>query len=221
MGETIKLKASDGFSFSAYVAGPANATKGVMVVQEIFGVNHHIRDMADRFAALGYRVVAPAVFDRAQPNVELGYTPDDIAKGRDYRMKLSDAELMKDIEAAADFMLGKKLGIVGYCFGGTVAWWGATRSSKFAAASAWYGGGIPGTKDERPNCPVQMHFGEKDASIPMTDVDAVRAAQPKVEVYVYAGAQHGFGCDERASYSKPDYDLAQQRTLEFFGRHLG
>ena len=220
MGETIKLTSADGFSFSAYVAGPANATKGVVVMQEIFGVNHHIRDMADRFAAAGYAVVAPAVYDRVQPGFEVGYTQEDIAKGRDVRMKLNDAQLMQDIEAAADHLAGKKLGIVGYCFGGTVAWWGATRTSKFAASSCWYGGGIPGTKNETPRCPVQMHFGEKDASIPMTDVDAVRAAQPKVEVYVYEGAQHGFGCDERGSYSKPDYDLAQQRTLDFFAKHL-
>ncbi|HQT77806.1 MAG: carboxymethylenebutenolidase [Rhodospirillales bacterium 20-64-7] len=221
MGETIQLKSADGFSFSAYVAGPKDAKHGVVVVQEIFGVNHHIRDMADRFAALGYAVVAPALFDRAEKGVELGYTQDDIAKGREYRMKLNDAEVMKDVEAAADYLSGKKLGIVGYCFGGTVAWWGATRTHKFAAASCWYGGGIPGTKDERPNCPVQMHFGEKDASIPMTDVDSVRAAQPNAEIYVYMGAQHGFGCDERGSFSKPDYELAQKRTVEFFGKHLG
>jgi carboxymethylenebutenolidase len=221
MGETIQLKSADGFSFSAYIAGPANATKGVVVVQEIFGVNHHIRSMADRFAAEGYAVVAPAVYDRVQREVELGYTQADIDKGREIRMKLSDADLMKDIEAAAGRLAGKKLGIVGYCFGGTVAWWGATRTTKFLAASCWYGGGIPGTKNETPHCAVQMHFGEKDASIPMTDVDAVRAAQPKVEVYVYEGAQHGFGCDERASYSKPDYELAQKRTLEFFAKHLG
>ena len=221
MGETIKLKAADGFSFSAYVAGPKDATKGIVVIQEIFGVNHHIRDMADRFAALGYAVVAPALFDRAQRGVELGYTQDDIGKGRDLRMKLSDPQVMLDVEAAAAHLSGKKLGIVGYCFGGTVAWWGATRTTKFAASSCWYGGGIPGTKDEKPNCPVQMHFGEKDGSILMSDVDAVRAAQPKVEVNVYMGAQHGFGCDERGSFSKPDYELAQQRTLEFFAKHLG
>ena len=220
MGETIQLKAADGFSFSAYVAGPANATKGIVVVQEIFGVNHHIRDIADRFAALGYAVVAPALFDRAQQGVELGYTQDDIGKGRDIRMKLSDPEVMQDIEASAVYLSGKKLGIVGYCFGGTVAWWGATRTNKFAASSCWYGGGIPGTKNESANCPVQMHFGELDASIPMTDVDAVRAAQAKVEVYVYNGAQHGFGCDERGSYSQPDYELAQQRTVDFFAKHL-
>lgn len=221
MGTTIELKAADGHSFSAYVAGPANATKGVVVIQEIFGLNHHIRDMADRYAAAGYAVVAPALFDRVEKGVELGYTADDIAKGRDYRMKLSDAQVMADVEAAAAHLAGKKLGIVGYCFGGTVAWWGATRSTKFAASSAWYGGGIAGTKDERPNCPAQMHFGEKDASIPMSDVDAIRAAQPKVETFVYMGAQHGFGCNERGSFSKPDYELAQQRTLDFFAKHLG
>jgi len=221
MGETIQLKAADGFGFSAYTAGPKTATRGIVVIQEIFGVNHHIRDMADRFAALGYAVVAPALFDRAQRGVELGYTQDDIGKGRDLRMKLSDPQVMLDVEAAAAHLSGKKLGIVGYCFGGTVAWWGATRTTKFAASSCWYGGGIPGTKDEKPNCPVQMHFGEKDGSILMSDVDAVRAAQPKVEVNVYMGAQHGFGCDERGSFSKPDYELAQQRTLEFFAKHLG
>ena len=221
MGKTIELTASDGHKFAAYVAGPENATKGIVVVQEIFGVNHHIRDMADRFAAQGYAVVAPALFDRTARGVELGYTADDIGKGRDFRMKLNDAQVMLDIEAAADHMKGKKLGIVGYCFGGTVAWWGSTRTTKFAAASGWYGGGVPGTKDERPNCATQLHFGEKDASIPMSDVDAVRAAQPKVDVYVYMGAQHGFGCDERGSFSKPDYELAQKRTLDFFAQHLG
>lgn len=221
MGETVQLKSADGFTFSAYVAGPKDAKKGVVVIQEIFGVNHHIRDMADRFAAEGYAVVAPALFDRVEKGVELGYTQDDIGKGRDYRMKLSDAQVMMDVEAAANHLSGKKLAIVGYCFGGTVAWWGATRTNKFSASSCWYGGGIPGTKDEKPNCPVQMHFGEKDASIPMSDVEAVRAAQPKVEVYVYMGAQHGFGCNERGSYSAPDYELAQRRTLEFFAKSLG
>jgi carboxymethylenebutenolidase len=221
MGQTIQLKASDGFTLDAYVAGPADATKGVVVIQEIFGVNHHIRDMADRFAALGYAVVAPALFDRAEKGIELGYTQADIDAGRGWRMKLNDAQVMLDVEAAAAHLAGKKLGIVGYCFGGTVAWWGATRSGKFAASSCWYGGGIPGTKDEKPNCPVQMHFGEKDASIPMSDVDAVKAAQSKAEVYVYLGAQHGFGCDERGSFSKPDYELAQDRTLELFKKHLG
>jgi carboxymethylenebutenolidase len=220
MGSIVALKAADGFSLAAYTAGWTDAKAGVVVVQEIFGVNRHMRDMADRFAAAGYLAISPAIFDRVERGVELGYTPDDIAKGRDYRMKLTEAKVMEDIEAAAAHLGAKKLGIVGYCFGGTVAWWGATRSSKFAASSCWYGGGIAGTKDEHPRCPVQMHFGEKDVSIPMSDVEAVRMAQPNAESYVYMGAGHGFGCDERGSFSKPDYDLAQRRTLDFFTKHL-
>jgi carboxymethylenebutenolidase len=220
MGNTINLTAADGFILSAYTAGPAGGAKGIVLIQEIFGVNHHIRDMCERFAGQGYAVCAPALFDRVEKGVELGYAQSDIDNGRAYRMKVDDTKVIADVEAAAKHLAGKKLGIVGYCFGGTVAWWGATRSHGFAASSCWYGGGIAGTRDERPSCPVQMHFGEKDASIPMTDVDAIRAAQPKVETYVYMGAQHGFGCDERGSFSKPDYDLAQKRTLEFFARHL-
>lgn len=220
MAGLMTITASDGHKLSAYTAGPEQATKGVVVIQEIFGLNHHIRDMADRFAAAGYAVCAPALFDRVQRGIELGYAQGDIAKGRDYRMKLRDPQIMADVEAAAARLKGARLGIVGYCFGGTVAFWGATRSRSFAAASCWYGGGIAGTKDERANCPLQMHFGETDASIPMSDVDAIRAAQPKAEVYVYAGAGHGFGCDERASFSKKDYDLAHHRTLDFFAKHL-
>ena len=115
------------------------------------------------------------------------------------RMKLDDKQLMLDVEAAAAHLKGKKLGIVGYCFGGTVAWWGATRSHSFAAASCWYGGGIAGTKEEKPNCPVQMHFGELDTHIPMSDVETMRRKQPQAEVHVYPGAGHGFHCDERGS----------------------
>ena len=221
MGNTVTLTAADGFSLAAYTAGAADAKAGLVVVQEIFGVNHHMRDMTDRFAAAGYLAISPALFDRVERGIDLGYTPDDIAKGRDYRMKLSDPQVIADIEAAAAWLGGRKRGIVGYCFGGTVAWWGATRTQKFAASSCWYGGGIAGTKDERPHCPVQMHFGEKDASIPMSDVEAIRMAQPKAESYVYPNAGHGFGCDERGSFSKPDYELAQQRTLDFFSKNLG
>ena len=221
MGSTIELTTPDGHKLLAYVAGPENAAKGLVVVQEIFGVNHHIRNVADRFAAQGFAVCAPALFDRIRKGIELEYTQEDIAKGREYRMKLVDAQVMADVEAAAKHLEGKRRGVVGYCFGGTVAWWGATRSRSFAAACCWYGGGIAGTKHERPNCPVQMHFGETDQSIPITDVEAIRAAQPNAETYVYPGAGHGFGCDERASYNKQAYELAQQRTLEFFARYLG
>ena len=221
MGSTINLKASDGFTLSAYTAGPTGGTKGLVVIQEIFGVNHHMRDMCDRFAAQGYAVCAPALFDRAERGVELGYAQEDIDKGRAYRMKLNDAQVMLDVEAAAAQLAGKKLGIVGYCFGGTVAWWGATRTNKFAASSCWYGGGIAGTKDERPHCPVQMHFGEKDASIPMTDVETIKQKRSSdCEIYVYPDAGHGFHCDERGSFHKDSRDIAWKRTTEFFAKHM-
>ena len=221
MGKAITLTAADGHTLGAWQDGPADAKAGLVVVQEIFGVNNHMRNLCAAFAAAGYAVIAPALFDRAERGVELGYTPDDIARGRDLRGKLPDAGVTADIEAAAAALGSRKIGIVGYCFGGTVAWWGATRSKKFSAASGWYGGGIAGTKTEVPNCPVQLHFGEKDTGIPMSDVEAIRAAQPNVTLYVYDGAQHGFGCDERASYSAVDDRLAQARTLAFFGKHLG
>jgi len=221
MGETITLTASDGHTLSAWQDGPQDASRALVVVQEIFGVNRHIRNVCARFAAQGYRVIAPALFDRVQRGVELGYTADDVATGRALRAKVPEAGPVLDIEAAAALPAGAKRGIVGYCWGGTVAWWGATRTRSFAASSCWYGGGIAATRIETPTCPVQMHFGEKDASIPLSDVELIRAAQPGVEIFVYAGAQHGFGCDERASFSRADAELAQERTLAFFAKHLG
>jgi carboxymethylenebutenolidase len=217
----IELKAADGHTLSAYRAGPEDATRALVVVQEIFGVNHHIRTVCDRFAAEGYLVIAPALFDRAERGAELGYTADDVARGRELRAKVPDAGALADVEAAAAALGARPKGIVGYCWGGTIAWWGATRTRAFRAACGWYGGGIAAARTETPHCPVQLHFGEKDASIPLTDVEAIRAAQPGVEIFVYPGAQHGFGCDERASFSAADAKVAQQRTLAFFAGNLG
>jgi carboxymethylenebutenolidase len=221
MGQNVTLTAADGHALAAWRAGPDDARHGLVLVQEIFGVNHHVRDLCERFASHGYAVVAPALFDRIRPGIELGYTPADIEAGRALRAQVPDAAVMQDIDAAAAALPGLPLGIVGYCWGGSVAWWGATRTRHFRAASCWYGGGIAAARSETPNCPVQMHFGEKDASIPMSDVEAIRAAQPDAEIHVYIGAQHGFGCDERGSFSAPDAATAQQRTLAFFGKHLG
>lgn len=216
----ISLTAADGHRLAAYRAGPQLASRALVVVQEIFGVNHHIRSVCDRFAAEGYAVIAPALFDRVGPGIELGYQAADVAQGRELRGKIQDGLTVLDILAAAGALPASvKRGIVGYCWGGTVTWYGATRTSAFSAASGWYGGGVAAAKDETPRCPVQLHFGETDASIPMTDVAAVRAAQPGVEVHVYGGG-HGFGCDERGSYVEADYRLAQSRTLDFFAKHL-
>ena len=216
----ISLTAADGHRLTAYRAGPQNAARALVGVQEIFGVNHHIRTVCDRFAAEGYAVIAPALFDRVRPGIELGYEAADVAQGRELRGKIEEGLTVLDVLAAAAALpRGAKRGIVGYCWGGTVSWHGATRTSAFAAASGWYGGGIAAAKHEKPRCPVQLHFGEADASIPMTDVAAIKAAQPGIEVHVYGGG-HGFGCDERGSYVEADYRLAQTRTLEFFAKHL-
>jgi carboxymethylenebutenolidase len=218
---TIELTAADGHTLSAYTAGPQDAARGLVVVQEIFGVNRHMRRVCDDFAAQGYAVVCPALFDRAQRGVELGYGPDDVARGRELRGAVEPGKTVLDILAAAAALpRPAKRGIVGYCWGGTVAWHGATRTSAFSAAVGWYGGGIAAEKDEAPRCPVQLHFGETDASIPLADVEAIRDAQPGVEVFVYPGAGHGFGCEERGSYVETDARLARQRTLAFFARHL-
>ncbi|MDB5372786.1 MAG: dienelactone hydrolase family protein, partial [Belnapia sp.] len=211
----------DGHSFAAYAAGPADAGRALVVVQEIFGVNRHMRRICDDFAAAGYAVIAPALFDRTERGVELGYEAADVARGRDLRGTIDAGKTVLDILAAAAALpKAAKRGIVGYCWGGTVAWHGATRTSAFAAACGWYGGGIAAAKEEVPRCPVQLHFGETDGSIPMADVEAIRAAQPGVEVFVYPGAGHGFGCEERGSYVAADAAMAQQRTLAFFARHL-
>jgi len=216
----VMLTAADGHKLAAYVAGPETATRALVVVQEIFGVNRHMRRIADDFAKAGYRVIAPALFDRTERDVELGYEPADVARGRDLRGTIDAGKTVLDILAAAAALpAGAKRGIVGYCWGGTVAWHGATRTSAFNAACGWYGGGIAAAKDEVPLCPVELHFGEADASIPMTDVAAIRAAQPGVEVFVYGGG-HGFGCEERGSYVQADAELAQERTLAFFAKHL-
>ena len=217
-----ELRAEDGHSLSAYAAGPRDARRGLVVAQEIFGVNRHMRRVCDDFAAQGYAVVCPALFDRTERGVELGYAPEDVARGRELRGKVDPALTVLDIRAAAAALPpGARRGIVGYCWGGTVAWHGAARTDDFAASVGWYGGGIAAAKDEAPCCPVQLHFGETDASIPMADVEAIRAARPEVEIFVYGGAGHGFGCDERGSYSAGDATLARRRTLEFLERHLG
>lgn len=222
MGKDIELTASDGTKLGAYVAGPDNATKGVVVLQEIFGVNHYIRDMVDRFAAAGYKAIAPAMFDRSgERGIDLGYGPDDRKTGMEALGKvMATNKSVLDVVAAAKALGTASTGVVGYCWGGTMAWASATSTTDFKAASCWYGGQISKMKDAKPNCPVQMHFGETDGSIPMSDVEAIKAAQPQAETYVYPGAGHGFGCNERDSFNQAAYELAQQRTLAFLEKNL-
>jgi carboxymethylenebutenolidase len=220
MGTQLKLKAQDGFQLGAYRADPKGAPKGrVVVVQEIFGVNHHIRSVCDRLAEAGYVALAPAIFDRMVPNFECGYSDAEIAKAREFIAKVDWAKLMLDIQAAVDAL--KKEGpvaILGFCLGGTVAFLAATRMEGLKAAVAYYGGMIAKQADNKPTCPVQMHFGEKDAHIPLTDVDAIRKKRPESEVHVYVGAGHGFHCDERGSYEPNSAKIAWGRSLAFLDK---
>jgi len=213
MGQFITLTAADGHRFSAYQAGFADAPRALVVVQEIFGVNHHIRAVVDGFADSGYLVIAPALFDRAERNVELGYTPEDGKRGMALRSAIAPDGTLADLLAAADALGRQSVGIIGYCWGGALAWTAATQTTRFAAAIGWYGGGIAATKDAHPACPVQLHFGADDDHIPLSDVEAIRAAQPGIELFVYEGAGHGFGCSERPSYNARATALAQERSL--------
>jgi carboxymethylenebutenolidase len=219
MGKTIQVTCADGHTLDAYTAGPDTATKGIVVLQEIFGVNAHIQDMANQFAAAGYKVIAPAIFDRAEKNVDLGYGPDDRKKGFGLRNAIEDRHSLEDIKACAKTLGTASTGIVGYCWGGSLAWLAATQTTLFDAASCWYGGGIAAAKDAKPNCPVDMHFGAEDGSIPMSDIDAIKAAQPQAEIYVYPQAGHGFAAP-RDGYNAEATELAQKRTLAFFAKNL-
>lgn len=218
----IELAAADGHRLTAWRTGPEEASRALVVVQEIFGVNNHMRRVCEGFAAEGYAVICPALFDRAEPGVELGYGPEDVKQGIALRGRIDPAATLLDVEAAAAALpAGARRGIIGYCWGGTVAWHGATRSQSFAAAVGYYGGGIAAARDEVPGCPVQLHFGAEDHGIPLADVEAIRTARPEVEVFLYPGAGHGFSCDERASFDAAAAAEARKRSLAFLARHLG
>jgi carboxymethylenebutenolidase len=218
----FELTAADGVVLSAYRADPAGSPRGGLVVaQEIFGINSHIRSVCDRFAADGYLAIAPALFDRYQPGFDVGYSPEDIAKGRDLKGKANIDAALKDVSAARDVAAAAgKVGIVGYCWGGHVAWMAASRIAGFACAVPYYGGGMLEAAGEHPKCPVIAHFGELDSGIPVEGVRKFAAAHPEIQVHLYA-ADHGFNCDQRGSYNAPAAKLARERTLAFLRQHVG
>jgi carboxymethylenebutenolidase len=222
VGHPIKLTASDGFQLGGYRADPATAPKAALVViQEIFGVNHHIRNICDRFASAGYVAVAPAIFDRIERDFQSGYSPDEVAVARKFVANPDWTAMLRDVQAAIDSVKSVgPVGIVGFCLGGSVAYAAATKLTGLSAAVGYYGGAIVRFADDNPGVPMMLHFGEKDAGIPLSDVETIRAKQPDLEVHVYPGAQHGFSCDERASYDKASADIAWHRTLAFFAKHL-
>jgi carboxymethylenebutenolidase len=226
---TVRLASSDGFECPAYVAQPAGKPKaGLVVLQEIFGVNSHIREVADGYAAEGYLVVAPATFHRVKHGVELGYTADDMQAG--FALKqgvegLPAPGVMADIQAAVEYAAktsGGKVGVVGYCWGGLLTWRAAEQVKGVSAAVPYYGGGSTSAEERarQPHCPVMMHLSDCDDYVPMDSLPAFKQAHPEVEMHMYS-ARHGFNCDHRGAYDEASAKLAKQRTLAFFAKHLG
>ena len=222
MGHWITLKPEGAGPIQAWRADPAGKPRGgVVVIQEIFGVNAHIRAVADRFASEGYLAIAPAVFDHIEKDFDVGYDPDSRARGMAVVGKLDFEQTLRDAAAATEVAReGGKVGIVGYCFGGSIAWAAAARLKGLSVAVGYYGGRIIAMKDLKPGVPTLLHFGEKDQHIPVAGVRELAAAHPEVEVHIYP-AEHGFNCDQRDSYHAPSAALAWTRTLEFFRKHLG
>jgi len=229
MGTMIELRSKDGTLVPAYEVRPTGTPRAaVVVIQEIFGVNSHIRAVADGYAAEGYLAVAPAAFHRVKPGVELGYTEADMGEGFGYKTAveaLPAPGVMQDIQAAIDHaakVSGGKVGVVGYCWGGLLTWRAACTLSGLSAAVPYYGGGVTSEAESarQPQVPVLAHFAEQDQWIPLDTVAAFRQAHPQVQVHTYA-AHHGFNCDQRGSWHEPSAQRARERTLAFFKQHLG
>ena len=222
MGEFVQLHAADGQELSAYVSKPAGEPiAGLVVIQEIFGVNAHIRNVTDSYAKDGFLAIAPAIFDRMEPGLELGYEQQDMQKGISIAHKLDPQKMMLDIAAAMKFAAtstGKKVGVIGYCFGGTLAWLAAAHINP-AVVVGYYGSRIAQNVGAKPTCPVMLHFGKNDTHIPVADVEKVQAAHPEVEFYWY-DAGHAFDCQPRPNYNPPAAKLARERSLAFLKKHL-
>jgi carboxymethylenebutenolidase len=223
MGTKIKLKAADGHELGAYFAESSGPARGAIVlIQEIFGVNSHIRSVADGYASEGFHVVAPALFDRVQRNLELGYNPADTAQGMKAARQIGMDAALLDVDASIRHARAEwpelKVGVLGSCFGGSLAWLATTRLDP-AAAVCYFGGQIAATASETPHCPVMMHFGAKDTHIGPAEIEKIKAAHPELPLFIY-DAGHGFNCDQRKDYEPESAKLARKRTLEFFNRHL-
>ena len=224
MGQALKLTSSDGYQFEAYETTPtSHRIGGIVLVQEIFGVNTHIQSTADLYASLGYQVVAVPTMDRVQKNVNLGYTPEDMQTGSALKAAVENLPghpVMLDLQAAIDHLQKNgKVGMFGFCYGGLLTWRSACQLKGLSAAVPYYGGGVQNESDFVPNCPVMAHFAQEDAYIPLDSVEAFKKSRPEVEVLVYPG-HHGFNCDHRGSYFGQSAQIARERTLAFFAKHL-
>lgn len=227
MGDWVKVKADDGHELGAYVATPAEHPVGaVVVVQEIFGVNKSIRGVADWYAGEGFLAIAPALFDRFEPNLELGYGEADMKKAFGIYPKLDPNVSLLDIAAAFQHVkqAGKPTGVLGFCYGGLTSWLSAVRGEKVRmrpdCCVGYYPGGVGKFTAEEPVCPVMLHFGGADDHIGKDQIDAVRTAHPEVEIYIYDGAGHAFANPDRPSYNAAAAKLADERSLAFLKKNL-
>jgi carboxymethylenebutenolidase len=218
----LQLTASDGHTLDAYLATPAGTPRGaIVVVQEIFGVNSHIRSVADGWAEDGYLAIAPAMFDRVERGVNLGYTPDAVTKGRALKVKITTEWMTRDVEAAVAHVANAgKVGCVGYCWGGFVCWIAAHHAKNLACAVDYYGSGTVENSELAPRVPVMLHMSDKDGSLPVDKLQTIASRHAGVELFVYAG-EHGFNCDQRGSFHAPSAQLARERTRDFFRKHVG
>jgi carboxymethylenebutenolidase len=221
MGSDIVVDAEDGHRLGAYLAQPSGPARGgLIIVQEAFGVNDYIRSVADNYAVQGYLSIAPALYDRQRPGAEYGYATEDLEQARKLRAGLVWSDVLKDVEAAANEVApAGKVGIVGYCVGGSVAWL-AGHHLKLSVAVSYYGRDIVGFLDRPPRCPCMLHFAERDVHIPLADVETIRNAFPELPIYVYPG-EHGFACDARPCYEPESTRNAGRRTLALFRKYIG
>ena len=222
MGADLKLPAAAGHQLDAYKAEPDGSVRGgVVIIQEIFGVNDDIRETVDNFAKEGYVAIAPALFDRHERDAVLDFNEDGMAKGRALKSALDWDDVIKDVDAAIDELDGAgKIGVVGFCMGGSVAWFAAARS-RVSAVACYYGGDILTNSSETPKCPVMFHWGAEDAVFPLDGAAAVEADHPDNPSFIYEGAGHGFSCSRRGSYHKKAAGQAMERTLEFLAANIG
>ena len=227
MSEWMRMKANDGHEVDVYVARPASKPVGALIlIQEIFGVNAHIRGVADGYSRDGFLVVAPALFDRIERGIELKYEGEDAKRAFELMNKLDLDKALMDIAAAYELAreADRGIGVIGYCFGGLMSWLTATRGEtqkmQPSCCVGYYPGGIGKFAGEEPSCPVMLHVGEEDTHIKNDQIEAVRSAHPEVEIYLYKGAEHGFNCDMRPSYNPAAATLARERTMAFLKTHV-
>jgi carboxymethylenebutenolidase len=224
MGTMITLKAADGFSLGAYEARPEGKPRGgLVVIQEIFGVNPHIKRVCDGYAMDGYHVISPAIFDRAERNVELDYDKAGVDKGVELRARIPLEQTVLDVGAAIAALKAEgKVAIVGYCFGGSLAWIASARVPGLSAAIGYYGGLVTKHLDEQPSCPVMLHYGEKDPGIPLSEVEKIRAATDpaRVQILTYP-AGHAFNREGNQAYEPHSAMLARMRTANFLTQTVG